>query len=354
MATIRQRTDQLHSGMAYNLVRRAQASIASYRHFEQGDLAKYLERDAFGTLAQRLAEYYFSKSRDLAIFGQVLELYRVLLVMAPILQRLPLSAHFDWHRGHILGWFRRNATGRVQRFYFQDRCVEMGYQPGLLEANLETLGIYDGGMVAILLDLYRRHAGGVTLKDRLAHQLFDPILLSGAKSGFELRIASGLYRLEHSNFAHALDLRKESASVLEYVIQSVENRGGWHLEIQLSEARQAKFREDVKRILHSTAAPMRKVVLVENCIRDFLETAKWARSARLQMDELRHWLGNKLRPLAATLPEANHLPARLTTLWFQRVDSRLYVKEPNFFLDPKKIEEKTYIVFFSPFREVMS
>lgn len=354
MATIRQRTEQLHVGMAYHLVRRAQAAIAAYRHFGQGDLSKYLERDAFGTLAQRIAEYFFSKSRNLAIFGQVLELYRVLLVMAPILQRLPLSAHFDWHLGHILGWFRRNATGRVQRFYFQNRCLEMGYQPGLLEANLETLGIHDGGMVAILLDLYRRHAGGVTLKDRLAHQLFDPILMSGAKSGYELRIASGLYRLEKSHFEHAIDLRERSATVLEFVIHTVENRKGWHLEIQLSEARLAKFRADVKRILNSTAAPVRKVLLIEGCIRDFMETARWARSARPQMDELRRWLANKLRPLAATLPEANHLPGRLTTLWFQRVDGKLYVKEPNFFLDPKLIEEKTYIVFFSPFREVMS
>ena len=176
MPTIEFRSAVTKERTAFAMLCRAQASIASYLHFGMGDLTKYLERDAFQMVATRLADHYFHRSKDLAIYGQVVELYLALLILAPILQRLPLSCRFDWHRSHVLGFIRINASRRIGRFYIAIRQVARSYQPDLLAANLEQIGIHDAGMVEVLQDLYRRHAGGRTLKDLLAHQLFDPIL----------------------------------------------------------------------------------------------------------------------------------------------------------------------------------
>jgi len=344
-ATTKERT-------AFNLVRRAQASIASYLHFGGGDLTKFLDRDAFQVMAARLANRYFHMSRDLAIHAQVVELYHSLLIMAPILQRLPLSCKIDWHRGHILGHFRRNASGRIGRFHVAIREVARDYQPGLLAANLEAIGIHDADMSAVLLDQYRRHAGGKALKDQLAHQLFDPILMATMKDGYELRHCNRLLRLERARFEGSVDLRTKSVDVLDFSLKSVEHRGGRHLEISISDACLSGFRQQVGSVIASASSPGFKLAAVENLLRDLVERTRPARSALPQIQELRIWLAAKLRSLSGTSTAAKVLPHLLVNQWLQRNDSRLYLKSPTFFLSPSTVDEKTYLTFFSPYREV--
>jgi hypothetical protein len=352
MATIRAKTVAISDKTTYHLVRRAQAGIAGYLHFDQGDLAKYLERESFISFAGKLADHYFHRSKGLVIHHQVKELFLVHLIMAPIIQRLPLSAKYDWHRGHLLSWCRIKANGRERRFHFGHRIIDRDYRPEALSAGLERMGIHDPPFVEFALDIYRRHAGGTALKDQLAHQMFDPIILSGMREGYELRFANHLYRLEKEPFEASIDLRNSWGTFLEYDIRSIQHQGGRHLEIVLSRETLARFRENVKGILDSSAPPQHKCRLLENRIRDFVEIARWARSARPQIEELKGWLADRIRPLSGTFPEARHLSIMLVNLWFQRGEHRLFMKAPNLFLDPGKIDERIYIVFFSPFREV--
>jgi hypothetical protein len=352
MPTTELRSATTKDRTAFSLVRRAQASIASFLHFRDGDLSKLLDRDAFQVMAARLANHFFHKSKELAIHAQVEELYLSLLIMAPILQRLPLSCKFDWHRGHLLGFFRRNASGRVGRFHCAIREVERSYQPEMLAANLEAIGIHDADMTTVLLDQYRRHAGGTALKDQLAHQLFDPILMLSQKQGYELRHGNRLLRLERSRFEGSIDLRAQSVAVLDFSLKSVEHSGGRHLEISISDACLSGFRQQVGCVIASASSPAFKVAAVENLIRDLVERTRPARSALPQIQELRTWLAAKLRSLAGTSPAAKMLPNLLVNQWLQRSDFRLYLKSPSFFFNPSAIDEKTYLTFFSPYREV--
>jgi len=66
--------------MEYHLLRRSQASIAGFRHFDNGDLAKFLERDLFLAFAEKLTDHYFHRSKGLAIHGQVKEISLAQLV----------------------------------------------------------------------------------------------------------------------------------------------------------------------------------------------------------------------------------------------------------------------------------
>lgn len=352
MVMIASNAESMLDRTAYHLVRRGQASIANYQQFNTGDLSKYLERDAFLTVAERLAHTYFHKSTGLTLHDNVVELYQALLVMAPILQRLPLSFKVDWHRGHLLGFIRTHVNGKAGRFYAAIREVERKYQPDRLAANLEALGIHDVDFVAVLQDLYRRHCGGTTLQHRLAHQLFDPVLMHSDKQGFELRYGNKFLRLEKQPFEGSVDLRHQSLEVLDYSINSVQHNGGYHLSIDISESCLSAFRLSMKRILESKASPEYKLSAAETKIHDFVERTRTARSALQQAKELKIWLANKLRGLSGTVPEAGLLPHRMLILWSQRVDGDLYLKRPNFFLDPKDTDEKTYLKFFSPYREI--
>jgi hypothetical protein len=351
MATITSKAQRLLSNTAYHMVRRAQASIGSYLNFGTGDLTQYLERESFTLMATRLTDRYFNRSKDLQINKQVISIYISLLIMAPILQRLPLSFRFDWHRGHLLSFIRTNSSGSVGRFHVAQREVKRNYQPDLLAANLAAFGIHDGGVVAVLQDLYRRHSGGTTLQHRLAHQLFDPIMLVTEKQGYELRIGNHLLRMEKLPFEGSTDLRRAAYTLLDFSIRSVAHNGGYHLEIQIAESCIAEFRQHVDRIMDSSVAPDYKQTAVENRIRDFVERTRSARSAKPQILELKRWLANKVRKLAGASPEAKLLSELLVNLWLQRVDAHLYVKSPNFFFSPEQHDEKTYTVFFSPYRE---
>lgn len=351
MVMIASNAESMLDRTAYHLVRRGQASIANYQQFNTGDLSKYLERDAFLTVAERLAHTYFHKSTGLTLHNNVVELYQALLVTAPILQRLPLSFKIGWHRGHLLGFIRTHVNGKAGRFYAAIREVERKYQPDRLAASLETIGIHDADFVAVLQDLYRRHCGGTTLQHRLANQLFDPVLLHGDRQGFELRYGNKFLRLEKQPFEGSVDLRHQSLEVLDYSINSVQHNGGYHLSIDISESYLTAFRMSVKKILESRTSPEFKLAAVDTKIHDFVERTRSARSALQQVKELKIWLANKLRGLAGNAPEARLLPHRMLILWSQRVDGDLYLKRPNFFLDPKDTDEKTYLKFFSPYRE---
>lgn len=351
MASIKQRGSS-HVTNEYQQIRRAQAHIASYLHFNDGDLARYLDRTSFNVMADRLAGHFFHRSESMAIFQMVSEIYLVMLIIAPILQRMPLSSHCDWHRGHLLGWFRKNANGRIKRFHFGRREIERTYRPEILRSNLELLGIHDTAILETILDLYRRHCGGAALKDRLSHLIFDPVMMMNLRNGYEFRYGNELIRLEKENFAGSCDLREQPVQALDYNLLSANHKSSRHLEITIAETTLASFRLQVKVILAMAASPEHKCRQVETRIRDLVETSRHARSALPQIMDLKLWLSQKLRHLAGTIDHAKSLPNLMVNLWLQRSDHRLFLKSPNLFLNPGIPDEKTYVSFFSPYREL--
>jgi hypothetical protein len=352
MATIKPASQSLMENTTYYLVRRAQARIAAYRNFGDGDLAMFLERKSFDTMAERMAAHFFHKSADLAIYDQVKELFKVAMIMAPILQRIPYSSKVDWHRGHVMSWFRCNISIRRMRFHLSIKDTSRVYDPERLSARLEALGIRDALMVEVLKDIYRRHAGGTTLRDILAHQIFDPILFTNDNDDFQLRHGAHVFQMDKARSDASIDLRVKSATVLDYRIKTVKKDERYHLDIKISDACLKEFQDDIKYILKLTSTPTEKVERIENKIRNLVERTRSARSALPQIERLKLWLSAKLKPLSANTAEAAVLPNVLVNWWLGRVDSKLYVKSPNMFFDPSQYDEKTFVTFFSPFREV--
>lgn len=352
MVTIRNKGTMIAQNAAYKVVRRSQERIASYRHFGHGDLSRYLESDAFEIMATRLTGHYFHRSKELGIYNQAKDLYVAVLIMAPILQRLPLSAKFDWHQGHVTSFVRRLISKNVNRCHFRSREIPRRYVPDLLIENLEGLGIHDTAMIDVLQDLHRCHAGGTTLRHLLAHQIFDPLFLLNVREGHELRFGNKLFRLERDSFEGSIDLRSKRATLLNFVI-SVREDGQRHLEIIISPQVLGAFQERIGQLLNSCLDPKAKIRLIQAAIHDLTESTRPARTARDQIKEVKIWLANKLRPLSATAPEAKTLPDILMNQWLLRVDSKCYFKKPTFFFDREAVDETLYRSFFSPYREVV-
>lgn len=352
MATIKPSSEISVSQNDYYLVRRAQAVIAAYLNFGNGDLSKYLDRASFNTIAEKLTTQYFYKSSAL-VQALVMQVYLALLVLAPVLQRQPMSCKFDWHAGHILSFIRRNTSSKVGRVHAAVRADDRSYQPDKLAASLEAVGVRDNDMVAVVLDLYRRHSGGTALKDCLAHQLFDPLIMLPERQGFELRYGNQFLRLERSPFDGSIDLRKESLDFLGFSLRSVKHHGGQHLEIKIADLCIAAFHEHIKRINAAAADPDYKIAAITSRIEDFVQHAKFARTGLHQIKQQKEWLANQMQNLARVNPNAKVLPNLLINRWLDVVDSGLYFKQPSFFWDAHAIDEKAYVKFFSPYREVL-
>lgn len=352
MATIKLLKEKLEQNTAYYHLRRGQSHIASYLHFRTGSLNHYRKSASFRLMAGRLAAKYFSLSRELALYQEIIELYTALLIMAPILQRIPLSMRFDWHTGHVLSLFRADCSRRRNRIFYACREIPCEYAPETLSANLEQLGIHDAIMVKWLHKLYDRHIGGRGLQHTLANQLFDPIMLLHEMTGRELRIGNRLHRLENAEFHGCVDIRRNPAVVFDYLMRCVDDAKGRHIDIKLSDAAISRFKRRITNILAQSNSPALKEKLITNAIDDFSMRSRWARSALEQILEIKSWLGGKLTALSATRADVRRLPDILVNTFLMKVDTELYLKAPNFFLDRNSVIEKTYLNIFTPYREV--
>ncbi len=349
MATIRRRQPLTD----YDLVTRSQAEIGCIQHFKSGRLSRYLEALSFNNMGYGLAEKNFNKSQDLAIYNHAARLYRALLIIAPILQRQPLSVRFDWQPGHVLSHFRIFTKGNIKRFNFGVRCIERSYQPELLIANLDRMGIHDQDYIEELVELYDRYnlGSGRTLQHKLADLIFDPVMLYDIRNGFELRNGNIMYRLEKQPFDGSVDIRKNWVTLQQYSIRSFDNsKGGRHLEILLSDEYLEAVRTRFKDALSSHMSAHNKVRYLFRIVFDVVHVARWARSADSQMIELRRVLTRGVSSLAGTTPAVLRIPNRLYTLWLEQLDTRLLIKVPNFFLYPDRVEKEVYMNFFNPFR----
>lgn len=336
---------------AYYQVRRAQQSIASYLNYDNGDLAKYLERESFEMVAQKITDKYFFQFKDLTVYKHIVSLYVALLIMSPIIQRIPESAGFNWHSGHFLSLLRRDCSNRIRKYHFAAHKLPVTYQPRLLRDGLDKLGIYDTDFIAAIMELYRMNCRGIALRHELARQIFDPVIGVAVRVGYEFRYGGWLYRFEKHRFPQSVDLRSTWVTVHNYQIRSFEKNNHSLLKIMLSTDFMAAFKHKVNATMECRSKPDLKVQQLETHIRSFVEEAKWARSAMPQILVLRNWMASRIRPLTENFQSALVLPDRMVTEWLHRVSSQLYFRKPTFFLDRTEIEYDNYLALFSPYRE---
>lgn len=351
MPTIKSPAKVIAHNTAYNQVQRGQKRTASYLNYRTGFLSNYTKSNAFKIMAQRLAEKYFYQSINSVMFQEVITVFVMYLIMAPLLQRIPGSMKIDWHSGHILSLFRINCSRLRNRLRYAIRDIPRIYAPDILTANLRSLGVHDALMMRKLHMLYDRHCGGSGLQHDLANLILDPIMLLHEIKPNEMRVGNYLLRLERDKFPGSCDIRDVPAVIMGYQVQCFDTKGARSCEITVSEKSIRKFKYHISNVLQSSTSPGKKEQILLSAITDFAEQHKRAKSALPQIAELARWFEKELSVLHKTRIDTRPLPKILVNSYLQKVDNRLYIKSGNLFLAPE-LNLNTYLNVFTPYREV--
>lgn len=344
-------TATIVSSGAYHLMRRGQAVITQRQFFDEGELCAFRDRDSFQTVAKISASKYFHQAQKGDVFPFICDLYVDVMVMFPIIQRLPYSFKIDWTPGHVLSWVRANCNDHIKRFFYSAETHPRTFNPGLLRQNLAELGVHDFVYVDVLVEQYKRHYSGPHLRSALANRIFDPIVLL-KQTGFRLRVGNTVYQLEKQPFPGCIDLREKHGKVLGvFRVRHIRKKAGNYLEIILTHDATDRFKETISSILDSSASPNHKLYVVNDRVSDFMETLKYARSAWPQAKDLQNWLVSKMRPLYGTLIDAKRREKGLRSEYVDNREDSLSLSTPNFFWNPKIVDLNSYLKYMSPYKE---
>jgi len=259
---------------------------------------------------------------------------------------------FDWSKGHVLTWFRTNCNDNVKRFFYSTATIPRDFDLYNLCTNLDQLGIHDKTYMGSLVEQYKRHYGGFSLRNHLAHCLFDPVVLLNKGQGYCLRTGNTIHRLEKEPYPGCVDISKRQVKVYDYRVQFIRKKSGNYLEITLAHDAIDRFKWAVTVVINSNAPIRHKLYTINERMNDFLAGAKWARSAWPQIKDLQNWLVSNLRPLYGGLKDARRKERDFRYSYTSNREDGLYLTIPNFFWDPRHIDMQRYLKFMSPYREI--
>ncbi len=339
-------------GFDYINLRKIQAKLVQANYFGNNDLFQYLEKPVFLNTAEKLTEKYFHKSKDLMIFQNILELYPLYLTLAVLLQKLPYSFKLDWNRSHFLSMLRTNLSFRNNRKFVAVRTVTRNIEPERIELNLREMGVKDSPFLEVAKNLFIRNYNTFGVRGKLANCIFDPVNFLFERNGFEIRRANEFLKLEKKSFEGAIDIDLNSFEVWDYQIKRTRNKrnGKGFLEIKIRPGTIKNFKENALNIIKSNTTPQRKIILLNNLCNSFVENHKYTKDAFEQINDLKNWLNRRTSGIAATDKRVKQA-VDLTKLYIEKRDVKLRFKKPNFFWNYQEYSEKSYMTFFSPYRE---
>jgi hypothetical protein len=337
---------------AYYQLRRAQAHIVQYNIFNTGELLKYIEKEYVKIYAKYLTDFYFHRSKKLVIYNLVYDLYRLFLVIAPILQKQKNSFKLDWNRAVFLGWLRNNLNKKLNRKFVKIETLQRKIDNEKLLQNFLKIGINDELFLEFALDCFKKNYALQTLRGRLANCIFDPIIFFSDKGEKGFRRANEIIRLEKKKFHGCVDIDKKEIVVWDYKIKRETNfiLKKTTLNIQISNKDIKKFREKIKDILHSKLSPNKKVLVLKKEIESFTDKHRYTKDAFDQMLDLKYWLTRKTKKLSGT-DKTFKLTTNIIEKWKDKMSIEIFLRKPNFFWNIQEIKEENYKYFFSPYRE---
>lgn len=300
MATLKPSNHRtLTTKAAYYQLSRLMAKHVRIGEFHGRELYDAMQRPAVKLIAELATKKYFNRGEDTAKIKRDMQLmYQALLVMAPILQRIPRSLHLDQHRGHVLTWLRVYVGGNAQRRYVETEEVKRIHNPAMLEKRLLALGVHDRTFTKILIALFRSYYWRDTVAGNLARVLFDPIMIQVPRDRHVLRVGNTIYTLHKLGRKKAVNLNKTPFNVFDYAVRYDHAADQNKLTIVLSPAAVATFRKKIRGIMARQSDTKYKVTEIEKAIVRFGERAKWAKDDWETILFLRDWLWKTMQPLA--------------------------------------------------------
>lgn len=339
----------------YANLRRLQATLVRYHAYFSGDLFRPYGSGPVTRYGEHLANTFFPATEGLAIREDIVRLFRAFLVMAPKLQQL--KSRLDWHEGHVLTWIRRTANRNACRWCLGEKALEREHDPEQFTANLRLAGFKDDPFNLDVIDLFKRYYTAPGRKGNLANRLFDPVMfLSFPLQGRSVRIGNLVFRAEKEPFEGSQNIR-EGALIggvhLHYRIITLKGKTVGRIDITIPQEKISGIKTTISRVIGRKGDPVDKVREIERIVGQFVQDARFAKSAYFQINDLADWLRQKLKPLVSpSYKKAAAIPDQLRDNWKVRAEESdiFWVNHSNFFWDSNHVEERVYRHFFSPYQ----
>lgn len=336
---------------SYYLVRRAQLRIVMRTHFRNGELYDIMNRSAFQQTSEKLTDKYFYRS-GATVYDEIKELYQLYLVLAPTMQKIKNSFKVDWTKGHAISWLRRLFNGRVRHWYYIHTENERRHDTELLLSRLRDHGIADKRFLDEAIERYLCFWGSDGLKGSLANCIFDPFMYRVKDSG--IRIGSSVIETSQGKLDGRSNIFEKPIEIMSYHVVVYEKSGRTHINVTIRPDVISDFKKRCELIISTRTTPQYKLVQLSSLISQLLETAKYAKDSFYQIRELQSWTDKKFRKLSGTDKEFKAIICNMTSNFMEKVVSKYTYQRTNFFWDKNlnDIPEKTFFIYFSPYREL--
>lgn len=339
----------------YANLRRLQATLVRYHAYFPGDLVQPYESGPVMRYGEHLANTFFPATEGLAIREDIVKLFRVFLVTAPKLQQM--KAHLDWHQGHVLTWIRRTANRNACRWYLGEKALEREHDSERFKVNLRLAGFKDDPFNLEVIDLFKRYYTAPGRKGNLANRIFDTIMfLNVPLEGHSVRIGNLVYRAEKEPFEGSRDMREGAligSAHLHYRIVTLKGKTVGRIDMTIPPEKISEVKTAISRVIGRKGDPVDKVREIERLVGQFVQDARFAKSAYFQINDLSDWLRQKLKPLVSpSYKKAAAIPDQLRDNWKVRAEESdiFWVNHSNFFWDSNHVGERVYRYFFSPYQ----
>lgn len=334
---------------SYPLVRRTQLNLILRNSFRNGELYEIMNRQAFRTMADKLTEKYFYRSGTV-IYEEMNELFRAYLCLAPFIQKMRNSFKLDWTRWHAVSRLRRFFGGNPAYEYYKKTVYQRAHDVELLSSKLRQHGITDAKFVDFITEKYLCFWGAEGLKGSLANCIFDPFFFSVKGSG--LRVGNTALEVSSRYSEGCSSITKTPLEILSYSI-SVSNKKRRYVTVELTQDAINSFKKSVETVLNKSCSDAYKVGLLLSLNAQFLERSRYAKDALEQIQGLKSWAVKYMKPHAARSKDFGDIAGQILKDFIENNAGYFAYKQSNFFWnkDYSDIPEKTYLVYFSPYRE---
>lgn len=335
---------------SYYLVRRAQLKILMRSYFRNGELFEIMNRKAFEDMAIKLADKYFHKTGP-TVYAEMVDLYKVFLCLAPVIQKQQNSCKLDWSRLHILSHLRRLFNNKVKHWYYKVSVQPRMYDPDSFKSVMRASGITDATFIDYSLEKYLCFWGAEGRKGNLANCIFDPFFFH-VKTGTGLRIENVLIETVPTKAAGFTLISEVPLEIMCYRISTYELYGRHYVDIRLSDNYIKSVREKLITIVTQKITPEQKFKQIVALANNYIENARYAKDAFNQVNEMQRYFVKQTGKLAAGNAEFRHTAGSLVSEYIAKHE-KFAIRGTNFFWDKNhsNVPEKIYQVYFSPYRE---
>jgi len=304
--------------------------------------------------ANKLADKYFSKTKDPEIKTYIIEMLKYWIVLASITNNLKQVLRVEQNELYFLSWIKRCVNDKVRRYYIRETIMDRRIEPEKIRDKIvRCCGVEDGVYVEQLLTLFVEQYTRTSATGRLAQRMFDPLYFYEENMPLGCKIIKNrkieLQKITEKS-PEANDIRAEKVLVLDkYTISYQENEKGKFLAVEIAPQEIDEFKNCVKQIIKEDNQQNVKKHLLNALISRKTDDWKYAFYSMTQIFELGVWM-QRYSPLKHNKElNSSNFGEKLTVEFHKKIKKIFIPEKHNMFWKATDYEEVEWVNTFNPY-----